>query len=73
MSGNINTYLLQILKKYQARTISSKVEAELKSYIHNWCKKCNPKYLSLDQEPNEQQLVQLPIMTISFPFQADAI
>ena len=36
-------YLLQILQKYQARTISSRVEAELRSYIYNWCKKCSPE------------------------------
>ena len=42
MSYEINMFLQQILRKYQARNIVSNVETELKSYVHNWCQKCEP-------------------------------
>ena len=43
MSYEINMFLLQILQTYQARNIASNVETELKNYIYDWCKKCDPE------------------------------
>ncbi len=43
MNREINMYLLQILQKYQARNIADDARNELKNYIYNWCKKCNPE------------------------------
>lgn len=43
MRYEINMFLLQILQTYQARNITINVETELKNYIYDWCKKCNPE------------------------------
>lgn len=42
MSNGTNMYLVQILQKYQARTILSASETELSNYLYNWSHKCDP-------------------------------